>query len=61
MSTPYGSVIDEHENRKTTEIHLHSIGDLEKQAMAFFEVAMESLTQTLSRGVIHNKKTGVSR
>jgi integrase len=28
-----------HENRKTTEIYLHSIGDLERQAMVAFERA----------------------
>lgn len=30
-----------HENRKTTEIYLHSIGDLEKDAMIAFERARE--------------------
>lgn len=28
-----------HENRKTTELYLHSIGDLERDAMAIFEQA----------------------
>ena len=28
-----------HENRKTTEIYLHSIGDLERDAMTVFERA----------------------
>jgi hypothetical protein len=61
MSTPYGSVIDEHENRKTTEIHLHSIGDLEKQAMAVFERALEKSHTDAHPGSDSNKKTGVSR
>jgi integrase len=30
-----------HENRQTTEIYLHSIGDLERQAMSEFERASE--------------------
>ena len=31
-----------HENRKTTEIYLHSIGDLEREAIAVFEYARET-------------------
>jgi len=35
-----------HENRKTTEIYLHSLGDAEREAMAVFErVARKSNTQ----------------
>ena len=30
-----------HENRKTTEIYLHSMGDLERNAMTIFEQARE--------------------
>jgi len=30
-----------HENRKTTEIYLHSMGDLERHAMTIFEQARE--------------------
>jgi len=30
-----------HENRKTTEIYLHSIGDMERDAMDAFEQARE--------------------
>ena len=43
-----------HENRSTTEIYLHSIGEAEREAMAVFEKALqdgdqdESLTQTLT-------------
>jgi integrase len=27
-----------HENRKTTEIYLHSIGDLEREAISVFDI-----------------------
>jgi len=42
-NVPLGAIqrILGHENRRTTEIYLHSIGDLEKQAMAVFEQARE--------------------
>jgi integrase len=44
-----------HENRTTTEIYLHSIGEAEREAMAVFERACrdapleESLTQNLTQ------------
>ena len=40
-SVPMGAIqrILGHENRKTTKIYLHSIGDLERDAIAVFERA----------------------
>ncbi len=42
-NVPMGAIqrILGHENRKTTEIYLHSIGDLERQAIAVFERSRE--------------------
>jgi integrase len=43
-NVPLGAIqrIMGHENRKTTEIYLHSIGDLERQAIAVFESARQN-------------------
>lgn len=46
-----------HENRKTTEIYLHSIGDMEKDAMAAFELAREK-SHTDSHTASAKKKEG---
>jgi hypothetical protein len=42
-NVPLGAIqrILGYENRNTTEIYLHSIGDMERQAMAAFEHARE--------------------
>ena len=43
-NVPIGAIqwILGHENRKSTEIYLHSIGDLEREAIAVFEYARKN-------------------
>jgi integrase len=46
-----------HENRSTTDIYLHSIGDAEREAMEIFEQASQSFEKspTVSPTVFQNK------
>ena len=43
-NVPVGAIqrIPGHENRETTEIYLHSIGDLDRQAMAIYKQARKN-------------------
>ena len=45
-----------HENRKTTEIYLHSIGDSERQAMSIYEAARMNSHTDSHTGKIGQKK-----
>ena len=58
-NVPIGAIqrILGHENRKTTVIYLHSIGDLEKDAMAAFESAREK-SHTESHTASDKRKRG---
>ena len=57
-NVPMGAIqrILGHENRKTTEIYLHSLGDLERQAMNSFEFAREKSHTDSHTGIIQQKR-----
>ena len=47
-----------HENRKTTEVYLHSIGEMEREAIAVFKRAREK-SHTNSHTATRQKKKGL--
>ncbi|MBW1717707.1 MAG: site-specific integrase [Deltaproteobacteria bacterium] len=58
-NVPLGAIqrILGHENRRTTEIYLHSIGEMERQAMAVYERARKkSHTNSHTRNMVQKKR-----
>jgi hypothetical protein len=62
QNVPIGAIqrILGHENRRTTEIYLHSIGEMERDAMAVYERARKK-SHTISHTEEEGQKKRVGR